>query len=57
MLKRSSWLLLAALIFGIFGFNGMSGAVADVARLLFFLCVASFLITFVFAAYAGRSLL
>jgi uncharacterized membrane protein YtjA (UPF0391 family) len=57
MLKWAASFLLVALITGLLGFTGAAGAAADFARLLFFLCAAMCVITFIFAAYAGRKML
>jgi uncharacterized membrane protein YtjA (UPF0391 family) len=57
MAKWAAGFLLTALFAGLLGFTGAAGVAADAVRLLFFLCTAFLIITFLFAAYAGRRML
>lgn len=57
MLKAAVIFAIISLVAGIFGFTGISESAAGIARFLFFLFVAAFLIVLALALMAGNSIL
>ena len=55
MLKWALIFLVVGLILGAMGFGGIGGAFVDIAKLLFFVAIALFVIFLVLALVAGRS--
>lgn len=55
MLNWAVGLLVLALIAAFFGFGGIAGAAAGVAKILFFLFVAGFVIALIFGAGAAAA--
>ena len=56
MLKWALIFAVLAAICGLFGFNGAESAFAGLAKILFFIAVAVFLILLVLGVVAGRAL-
>lgn len=56
MLKWALIFLVVGLILGAMGFGGVGGAFVDIAKLLFFVAIALFVIFLVLALIAGRSI-
>ena len=56
MLKWAAIFLVIALISALLGFTNIAGAAADIAKFLFFLFIAIFVIIFLLAIFAGRKL-
>lgn len=56
MLRWALFFFVVSVIAGIFGFTGISVAAAGVARVLFYIAVAVFLIFLVIALAAGRAI-
>jgi len=54
MLKWAAIFLVIALIAAVFGFTTLAGAAASIAKFLFFLFVAIFVILFLLALFAGK---
>ena len=57
MLKWALIFFVISLIAGVFGFTGISAAASGIARILFFIAVAIFLIFLVLALMAGQAIL
>jgi uncharacterized membrane protein YtjA (UPF0391 family) len=57
MLKLALLFFVVSLLAGCFGFSGISGATAGMAKLLFFVAVAIFVICVALAGFAGRLVL
>jgi uncharacterized membrane protein YtjA (UPF0391 family) len=55
MLKWALIFLVLGLILGAMGFGGIGGAFVGIAKLLFFLAIALFVIFLVLALLAGRA--
>ena len=56
MLKWAAIFLVIALIAAVFGFTTIAGAAAGIAKFLFFLFIAIFVIFFVLAIMGGRKM-
>ena len=56
MLKWAIIFLVVGLILGAMGFGGIGGAFVGIAKLLFFVAIAIFVIFLVLAIIAGRSI-
>ena len=56
MLRWALFFFVISVVAGIFGFTGISVAAAGVARVLFYVAVAVFLIFLVIALAAGRAI-
>ncbi len=56
MLKWALIFLVVGLVLGAMGFGGLGGAFVGVAKLLFFVAIAIFVIFLVLAIVAGRKL-
>ncbi len=56
MLKWAAIFLVIALISALLGFTNIAGAAADIAKFLFFLFIAIFVIIFLLAIFAGRKI-
>ena len=54
MLKWSFFLLVLAIVAGIFGFTGLAGASTDVARTLFFVFLLLMVLTALIGAFQSR---
>ena len=54
MLKWAIILLIAGLILGALGFGGIGGAFVGIAKILFFICIALFVIFLVLGLMAGK---
>ena len=54
MLKWALIFLVVGLVLGAMGFGGLGGAFVGIAKLLFFVAIAIFLIFLVLAVIAGR---
>ena len=57
MLKLAILFFVVSIVAGLFGFTGISVAAAGVAKILFFIAVALFVIFVVLAVMAGRKVL
>jgi uncharacterized membrane protein YtjA (UPF0391 family) len=55
MLKWALIFLVVGLVLGAMGFGGIGGAFVDIAKLLFYVAIALFVIFLVLALVAGRS--
>ncbi len=55
MLKWALIFLVAGLVLGALGFGGIGGAFVGIAKILFFVAIAIFLIFLVLALVAGRT--
>ena len=55
MLKWALIFLVLGLILGGLGFGGIGGAFVDIAKILFFIAIALFVIFLVLAILAGRA--
>jgi uncharacterized membrane protein YtjA (UPF0391 family) len=56
MLKWALIFFVISLIAGVFGFTGISAAASGIARILFFIAIAIFLIFVVLAFMAGSAI-
>jgi uncharacterized membrane protein YtjA (UPF0391 family) len=56
MLKWALIFLVVGLVLGALGFGGIGGAFVDIAKLLFYVAVALFVIFLVLALLAGRAI-
>ena len=56
MLKWALIFAILAVLCGVFGFNGAESAFAGLAKILFFIAVAIFLVLLVLGLLAGRAL-
>jgi uncharacterized membrane protein YtjA (UPF0391 family) len=56
MLKWALIFLVVGLILGALGFGGIGGAFVDIAKLLFYVAVALFVLFLVLALLAGRAI-
>ncbi len=54
MLRWAVIFLVIAIIAAIFGFGGVAGASADIAKILFYLFIAIFVISLLFGLFRGR---
>ncbi len=57
MLRWALFFLVISLVAGLFGFTGISVATASIARVLFFIAIAVFLVFVVLALLAGKAIL
>lgn len=57
MLKAALLFLIIGIIFAIFGFGGIGGAFIGIAKILFFIAIAVFVILLILGIVAGRKLL
>lgn len=57
MLKLALVFFVISLVSGFFGFSGVSNATAGLARILFFVALAVFVISIALALYAGSLIL
>ncbi|HWI85382.1 MAG TPA: DUF1328 domain-containing protein [Sphingomonas sp.] len=55
MLKWALIFLVVGLILGALGFGGIGGAFVDIAKILFYIAIALFVIFLVLALVAGRA--
>ena len=55
MLKWAVIFLVVGLILGALGFGGIGGAFVDLAKILFFIVIAIFVVLLVLGLLAGRS--
>ncbi|MGE7206056.1 DUF1328 family protein [Sphingomonas sp. NPDC019816] len=55
MLKLAIMFLVAGLILGALGFGGIGGAFVGIAKILFFIAIALFVIFLVLGLVAGKS--
>ena len=55
MLKWALIFLVVGLILGAMGFGGIGGAFVDIAKLLFYVAIALFVIFLILALLAGRA--
>lgn len=56
MLRWALFFLVISLVAALFGFTGIAAATADVARILFFIAIAVFLVFLVIALTAGNAI-
>jgi uncharacterized membrane protein YtjA (UPF0391 family) len=56
MLRLALFFLVVSLIAALFGFGGIAAASADIARILFFVAIAIFLVLLVAGLMAGSTL-
>ena len=56
MLKLALTFLLIGLVLGALGFGGIGGAFIGIAKILFFIAIALFVIFLVLAVMAGRAI-
>ena len=56
MLKWALIFLVVGLIMGAFGFGGIGGAFVGLAKVLFFLAIAIFIVFALLALFAGRKI-
>ncbi len=56
MLKLALFFLVVSIIAGLFGFGGISAASAGIAKLLFFIAIAVFLVLLGLALLAGKAI-
>jgi uncharacterized membrane protein YtjA (UPF0391 family) len=57
MLRLALFFLVVSILAGIFGFTGISAATAGIAKLLFFIFIAVFLIILVAGLFTGAIIL
>jgi len=57
MLKWALIFLIVGLVLGLMGFGGVGGAFVDIAKILFFIAIAIFLIFLVLALMGGALVL
>ena len=55
MLKWALIFLVVGLVLGAMGFGGIGGAFVDIAKILFFIAIALFVIFLILALVAGRA--
>lgn len=55
MLKWALIFLVLGLILGAMGFGGIGGAFVDIAKLLFYVAIALFVIFLIIALFVGRA--
>jgi len=55
MLKWAIIFLVVGLILAALGFGGIGGAFVEIAKILFFICIAIFLVLLVLGLMAGRA--
>lgn len=57
MLRWALFFLVISIVAGLFGFTGISVATAGIARILFYIAIAVFLIFLIIAFAAGNAIL
>jgi len=57
MLKWALFFFVISLVAGLFGFTGISAATAEIAKILFYIFVALFVIFLIIGLMAGRAIL
>jgi uncharacterized membrane protein YtjA (UPF0391 family) len=57
MLKLALFFLVISLVAALFGFTGLSAASAGIAKILFFIAIAVFLVLLLLAVIGGKALL
>jgi uncharacterized membrane protein YtjA (UPF0391 family) len=55
MLKAAFLFLIVGLVFALLGFGGIGGAFIGIAKILFFLAIAVFVVLLVLGLMAGRA--
>lgn len=55
MLKLALTFLVIGLVLGLLGFGGLGGAFVGIAKILFFIAIALFLLFFVISLLAGKA--
>ncbi|MDB5737232.1 MAG: hypothetical protein JWO65_900 [Sphingomonas bacterium] len=55
MLKAAFLFLIVGLVFALLGFGGIGGAFVGIAKILFFLAIAVFVVLLVLGLMAGRA--
>ncbi|MCC2977503.1 DUF1328 domain-containing protein [Sphingomonas sp. PL-96] len=56
MLRWAIIFLIAGLVLGVLGFGGIGGAFVDIAKVLFYIAVAIFVVLLVLGLLAGRGI-
>lgn len=56
MLRWAIIFLIAGLVLGVLSFGGIGGAFVDIAKILFFIAVAIFVVLLVLGLLAGRGI-
>jgi uncharacterized membrane protein YtjA (UPF0391 family) len=56
MLRWAIIFLIAGLVLGVLGFGGIGGAFVDIAKILFFIAVAIFVVLLVLSLIAGKGI-
>ena len=56
MLKLALTFLIIGLVLGLLGFGGVGGAFVGIAKILFFIAIALFIIFALLALFAGRKI-
>ncbi|MFZ3483857.1 DUF1328 domain-containing protein [Sphingomonas sp. 3-13AW] len=56
MLRWAIIFLIAGLVLGVLGFGGIGGAFVDIAKILFFIAVAIFVVLLVLGLIAGKGI-
>ncbi|MCG7349473.1 DUF1328 family protein [Sphingomonas sp. ACRSK] len=56
MLRWAIIFLIAGLVLGVLGFGGIGGAFVDIAKILFFIAIAIFVVLLVLGLLAGRGI-
>jgi uncharacterized membrane protein YtjA (UPF0391 family) len=56
MLRWAIIFLIAGLVLGVLGFGGIGGAFVDIAKILFFIAVAIFVVLLVLGLLAGKGI-
>lgn len=56
MLRWAIIFLVIGLVFGVLGFGGLGGAFVGIAKFLFFLAIAGFVLLLILGLIAGRTI-
>jgi len=56
MLRLALFFFVISVVAGLFGFTGIAAGAAEVARILFFLCLCIFFVFLTLALLAGKTL-
>ena len=56
MLRWALMFLVAGIVLAVLGFGGIGGAFVEIAKILFFIAIAVFVILLVLSLLAGRSI-
>lgn len=56
MLRWAIIFLVVGLVFGVLGFGGLGGAFVGIAKFLFFLAIAGFVLLLILGLIAGRTI-